>query len=519
VCDIGVDSFDTQRRPCGPIPMTSTTRPSSQSDASPKRPRLRWPIYLQLLIPTVAVVLLASLLATTITVLWIAQRVRNEQSENLRRVGETLSESAYPLTKSVLQQISGYSRAEFVLLTSNGRLQESTLSTEQPWLEDLARIAQSHRTGEDAEHVVVSLGERNYLVDFVSVTNRPHTTEPATLFILYPEDQLASRIRQAVSPALIAGLVAAGIAVAMATWLARRFTRPIRTLVVQTATIAHGDFTPMPVSPRNDELRDLAESINRMTTQLAEHQRQVRHNERLRTLGQLGASMAHQLRNAATGGRMAVELHRRDCPQGAADESLDVALRQFQLMESYLRQFLSLGQAAPAVRQRVHLASLVEEVLRLVRPSCVHAGIDLQFTAPGDCPTFRLSENGTVPFGAASAEPVVIEGDAESLRQLVTNLVLNAVDAAVTGSAVPPRVAVELAQTDAGGKLCVRDTGPGPDPSIHDQLFHSFVTTKPDGFGLGLFVARQIAERHGGRLDWRRDGDMTCFSFEFPLAT
>jgi signal transduction histidine kinase len=168
------------------------------------------------------------------------------------------------------------------------------------------------------------------------------------------------------------------------------------------------------------------------------------------------------------------------------------------LMESYLRQFLSLGQAAPAVRQRVDMASLVEEVLRLVRPSCLHAGIDLQFTAP--------------------AEPITIEGDPESLRQVATNLVINAVDAAVTGPVVPPRVVVELARSDVGGKLCVRDTGAGPAASIHDQLFHSFVTTKPDGFGLGLFVARQIAERHAGRLDWRRDGEMTCFEFEFPVA-
>jgi signal transduction histidine kinase len=275
----------------------------------------------------------------------------------------------------------------------------------------------------------------------------------------------------------------------------------------------------MAVARRNDELRDLAESINRMATQLAAHQRQVRHNERLKTLGQLGASMAHQLRNAATGGRMAIELHRRDCPQGATDESLDVALRQLRLMESYLRQFLSFGQAAPAVRQRVSAASLVEEVLGLVRPACIHAGIDLQFTAPRDCPNFRLSENETVPLGAVSSAGLVLEGDPESLRQLVTNLVINAVDAAAANQSVSPRVLVDVVQDAADrGAIRVRDTGLGPPPAIHDQLFHSFVTTKPDGFGLGLFVAQQIAAQHAGRLDWRREGEMTCFSFDFPLA-
>jgi signal transduction histidine kinase len=481
--------------------MATTTKAETQPQMAEARAplRMRWPIYLQLLIPTVAVVLLASLLATAITVYWIARRVRSEQSEILRRVGVTLGDSRYPLSAPILHQISGYSGAEFVLVTAKGRLQESTLRLERSWQDDLVELAQSRGNEETARPMAVTLGTRDYLVDLVSVSNRPHSTEPATLLILYPEDELTSRIRQAVYPALIAGMIAAVVAMVMATWLARRFARPIHTLVAQTATIAQGDFTPMPVAERNDELCDLAESINRMAVQLAEHQRQVRHNERLRTLGQLGASMAHQLRNAATGGRMAVELHQRDCPRGAADESLDVALRQFRLMESYLRQFLSLGQAAPTVRQRVSVGSLVEEVLTLVRPSCIHAGIELQFVAP--------------------SEAVVIDGDPESLRQLVTNLVLNAVDAAVTGAIVPPRVVVEIARSGAGGAICVRDTGPGPDAAIHDQLFHSFVTSKPDGFGLGLFVARQIAERHGGRLDWRREEGMTCFVFEFPVVT
>jgi len=480
---------------------------------------MRWPIQLQLLVPTVAVVLLASLLATAITAYWTAWRVRCEQSENLRRVVETMGKSDFPKTRQVLDQISGLSGAEFVLLAPDGSLRESTLPMEGPWLYDLAQIAKSHRTGDSFEYTAVSLGERNYLVDFVSVSGRAYTTEPGTLFILYPEDQLASRIHQAVYPALLAGLIAAAVAVAIATWLARRFARPIRVLVAQTATIAQGDFTPMAVARRNDELRDLAESINRMAAQLADHQRQVRHNERLRTLGQLGASMAHQLRNAATGGRMAIELHRRDCPQGPTDESLDVALRQLRLMESYLRQFLSFGQPAPAVCQRIDAASLVEEVLGLVGPSCVHAGIDLQFTAPGDCPNFRLSENGTVPLGAVSPGRIVIEGDPEALRQLVTNLILNAVDAAVASQSVSPRVLVDVVRNSAdGGSIRVRDTGPGPAASVCDQLFHSFVTTKPDGFGLGLFVAHQIAQRHGGRLHWRREGDMTCFVFDFPLA-
>jgi signal transduction histidine kinase len=446
----------------------------------------------------VAVVLLASLLATAITASWLALRVRREQAEDLRRVKRTLGEAAFPLTGPVLLQMKGLSGAEFVLIGPQRRLEESTMPVEKPWLEELARIARAGRTDDGAGRATVSLGKRNYLVDLVGVSSRTPAAAPSTLLILYPEDQLASRIHQAVYPALIAGLVAAGIAVAIATWLARRLDRPIGRLVARTAAIAQGDFTLMPIARRNDELRDLAESINRMTEQLAGHQRQVRHNERLKTLGQLGASMAHQLRNAATGGRMAIELHRRECPQGTADESLDVALRQLRLMESYLRQFLSIEETAPAVRQRVNTTLLVAEVLSLVRPSYVHAGIDLQFATP--------------------PEPMFLCGDPEALRQLVTNLVLNAADAAVAGQSAPPHVRVEIGRSaEGGGSIRVLDSGPGPDPAVRDRLFNSFVTTKRDGFGLGLFVARQIAQRHAGQVRWGRDGEWTCFSFDFPL--
>jgi signal transduction histidine kinase len=479
--------------------MENNTSPLKTAPSIVKPLSLRWPIHRQLLIPMVSVVLLASFLATAITAYWVASRVRGEQSESLRRVAKTLGEGAYPLTRQTLLQMHGFSGAAFVLLSTQGRIQESTLTLNRPNIEELAQIGNAHSAGQKT----ILLDDRNYLVESVAVDRRSHFAEPATLFILYPEDQLTSRIHQAVYPALLAGVIAAAVAAACTTWLARRLARPIRTLVARTATIAQGDFTPMPMPQRNDELRDLSESINRMTSQLADYERDVRHNERLKTLGQLGASMAHQLRNAATGGRMAIELHRRDCPQGENDESLDVALRQMRLMEAYLRQFLSLGDSAdgapPAVSERIQLASLVEEVLGLVRPSCIHAGVELQCIAP--------------------AAPLFLQGDPDGLRQLATNLILNAVDAAVAGRASPPRVQVEITSSPTGGLLRVRDSGAGPPESIRDQLFHSFVTTKPDGFGLGLFVAHQIAERHRGRLQWRREGDWTCFEFEFATTT
>lgn len=456
---------------------------------------LRWPIRLQLLLPMVAVVLAASFSATAITAGWLALRVRTEQAESLRRMAETLAEATYPLSRPVLVQLRGLSGADFVLISAEGKILSSTFSLNSPIpQEQIQQLVNLVAGGAQT----IRLGTKEYLLHRVSLSRRG-SARPDALIILYPEDQMLSRVRQAVYPALIAGVAATVIALLISAWLARRLARPLAQLAARTAEIARGNFASMPLSHRNDELRDLAESINRMAEQLADYEQQVRRQEQMKTVERLGAALAHQLRNAAAGGRMAIELHRRECPAGATDESLEVALRQLRRLESCLRQFLAVEQFTPAAREHLNAAELVEDVLRLLRPSCVHAGIELKFTAP--------------------SKPLFLAGDAEALHQLITNLVTNGIEAASGDRTVAPQVVVKVAkQGDNRGVISVFDTGRGPPESIRNLLFASFVSTKPEGFGLGLFVARQIAERHGGRLCWRREGDRTCFSFEFPLA-
>ena len=235
-----------------------------------------------------------------------------------------------------------------------------------------------------------------------------------------------------------------------------------------------------------------------MTLKLAHYETDVRRNERLRTLDQLGAGLAHQLRNAAAGSRMAIELHQRDCPLTPGDESLAVVLRQLRLMESYLQRFLSLSKPARAIHARAEVTELIDEVLTLMRPTSIHVDVGLEFTRP--------------------MQPLFLRGDPENVRQLLTNLVGNAIDAAALGSPSPPRVIVAAEQAaDGRGIITVCDTGSGPPETVASRLGEAFVTSKPDGVGLGLFVARQIAEAHQGSLDWERRNGWTCFRFAFPL--
>ena len=149
------------------------------------------------------------------------------------------------------------------------------------------------------------------------------------------------------------------------------------------------------------------------------------------------------------------------------------------------------------VRESVSLPAVVADALALVRPTCVHVGIDLAYQRP--------------------SEPLFVRGDAEALHQLVINLVLNAV-AAVNSSCCAAKIIVELERWNNDcAALHVRDTGPGPAAEVADRLFEPFVSGKCEGTGLGLYVARQVAEDHQGSISWQRLDGETCFSVLLPL--
>ena len=244
------------------------------------------------------------------------------------------------------------------------------------------------------------------------------------------------------------GLVAIALAV-----IRSRLVRRIRDLDARTRLIAAGDFRPMPVSNGDDELRDLCEAVNDMARRLAGFQEELRRTERLRVLGQFSGGLAHQLRNAAAGAKLAVELFLQENPS-ADPEPLRVALRQLARIESNLRQFLDLGKPPVEEKQPCDLVKLIDQAVSLLKPQCQHAGTALAWNAP--------------------AEPIVIPGDPSQLSHLFGNVIGNAVEAAGPGGGV----SIGLGAMKDGVSIEVTDTGPGPPPEIAANLFEPFVTGK-----------------------------------------
>jgi signal transduction histidine kinase len=417
-----------------------------------------------------------------------ARRAEERVAGQVRNVGRTLSEATYPLTSPVLEQMKGLSGAEFLVVHPDG----SRLTTFPQGRIDIPPEHSIQAAGEDGLGPPVQVNGKEFRCRRV-ILKDPSPNAATVVYIFYPESLLEEAIADAVRPSFL-GLIFGLVAVVLTFAIGQRLVGRIRALERRTRQIAAGDFSPMPLPRANDELRDLTASVNEMTERLARLHQAVERTERLRLTAQLSSGLAHQLRNSATGAKLALEVYLDGHPNGDR-EALEVTLRQLALMEANLRRFIDLGRPTDTPRQSCLMSAILSEVVDLYRPRCKHAGIELVWSLP--------------------TSEMHVQGDRGQLGDLFGNLIGNAIYAAGPGG----DVAVTLQGNDQAMVVEVSDTGPGPSPDVATRLFEPFVTGKPEGIGLGLAVARHSAEAHGGQISWRRADGRTIFRVELPTES
>lgn len=243
-------------------------------------------------------------------------------------------------------------------------------------------------------------------------------------------------------------------------------------------------------------------AVNTDVTQIRLQDEALRRSEKLAAVGQLASTIAHEINNPLESITNLLYLIRQSKSVGQIHEYADIAQGELSRVSEITLQTLRFHrQQSRAVR--VDVTDIVRSVIALYTGRLVVRKIEVEWNCRG-CPPVHCMEG--------------------EIRQVVNNLVRNALDAMSSGGRILLRIAPKHhhgLQSD-GVKIVVADTGDGIDPAIQQKLFQPFQTTKElTGTGLGLWVSKGIVEKHGGRIDARsRKGHRsgTVFCVWLPLS-
>jgi signal transduction histidine kinase len=307
------------------------------------------------------------------------------------------------------------------------------------------------------------------------------------------EDILADEGRTLV--AIIALALAAGL---VASWLiSRSLARPVADLTRAMAVVGAGDLDHPIHATSRDEIGDLARALERMTAQLRESREQLVQAEKLASIGEMSAAVAHGLRNPLASLRAAAQLVRHHPTSPSATEHLDAIIEEVDRLDRRISHLLSFSRPAPFHPVSESLPRLIEELLPAVAQPLREQRVELEMAVPPALPQVRV--------------------DPMQLEQAILEIVTNAIDAMPAGGRL--RIGAFVSDGTGPGEVVVEvtDTGGGIPDHVLPSVCEPFFTTRQEGTGLGLAIAKRYVEQNGGRLEIAsRPGSGTTVRVRLP---
>ncbi len=303
---------------------------------------------------------------------------------------------------------------------------------------------------------------------------------------------------------IVAGTGAVAICGALLVVLTYTVQRPMVELQQKIAELGGGDLTvSVSFSHRNDEIGDLGRNFNQMVKQLREsreeiellHRTQMSRAEHLATLGEMATGLAHEIRNPLAGIAGVIEIIGRDLPQTSPARAVVKDVRQeIARINHIVTDLLQTARPHPPQVRKSDLNTTVEHAVMLGRQQALAKSVDI-----------TLHKEPSLPE---------VEHDSDQIHQVMLNLLLNAIQAIDKNG----QIAVTIKGHGHEAVIEVFDNGRGIPPQELPHIFRPFYTTKGDGTGLGLSLARRIVEDHQGRIDVTSTlGVGTTFAVVLPI--
>ncbi|MDG2224337.1 MAG: HAMP domain-containing sensor histidine kinase [Rubripirellula sp.] len=438
---------------------------------------------IRLLVPLLGVAVLASV-AVAVGSYWIGDRwARQQASDRYAAIESTIAPATFLLTQPVLRSVSALTKTELLAVNAQGVVIQSSIDAIETTIpKAIAEPSQQLQT--------ISIANRDYQYRTFSRRNRPEE-EDLRIAVLFDENELRATRWTAATLPLVTGLSTIILLTSVTLLLTSRLLRRLARLQSQVDQIAEGNFDLQVHSDTSDEIGLLSRAVTQMGSQLQTMWNTLNRQQGQKLLHQVAGGLAHQLRNSITGARMAVELHQQQC--SADDKSLSVALSQLEQTESHIRRLLLVASGKRERDQPQTVTRCLDDIRGTIDGTARHLRVDLRWEVSDHLDNCQVSDGPT-------------------LHAAVTNLAINALEEA-------SRVEIKV-RRDPGDRLKfeVIDNGSGPPEGVTNDLFEPFVTSKPEGLGLGLPLVASAAQRLGGEVDWRRQSGQTWFTLAIPVS-
>jgi signal transduction histidine kinase len=342
-------------------------------------------------------------------------------------------------------------------------------------------------------------------------------SEPMSFLVQYNRMILARTAVLATAVFAVSG----GAVVVLGVWFVGR---PLHRLAEKAHRVGRGDLTRPLDMPRRDELGKLALAMNEMCGHLAESRErlqleqqrrietleQLRHVDRLRTVGRLAAGVAHELGTPLNTIAMRATMLRNDSTaSNVCRRNATIIHAQTERLSKIVRQLLAYARPRSLKKFTIDLRVVLQQTLEFLKPLATNAGVQLRL--------------------GGVMHPLLASVDADQIQQVMTNLIMNGVQAMPHGGSLNVQVRCEHAEPAVGRDakpgdyfcISVRDEGEGIATKDLKHVFDPFFTTKDvgEGSGLGLSIAFGIVQEHGGWIDvCSQLGEGSCFTVYLPVV-
>ncbi|HJU42635.1 MAG TPA: HAMP domain-containing sensor histidine kinase [Vicinamibacterales bacterium] len=427
----------------------------------------------RIVIPFAVIAIVATLASAFLALAVVSREFEARIQSQILNTSEVISRGGFAFTPAIIRSVKAITGADIIAFDTGSILS----TTVDPSRGDLIRsITESPlvieaRSNPGRGFVAEMQCDSPCYTSYRAIADRPG----AVVAVVLESAETVAALRAVSRTILVAAVASMLVLLIISELVARRVTRPIEDLVQFAQDVAAGARGR--AQEGSDEVGRLGRSFNQMLDRLDESKQALVRSEKLGLAGLFAARVAHDIRNPLAGMKINLQLLE---PALKHDEQkaniVRAVLHDVGQVEAVIRDLIELARPSELRRVPVDLNAVIRTTIRQLEPQLSHRKVRPALHLPDRLPLVLI--------------------DTERFSQALTNVLINASDAMTTGGALDV-----TARAEQGSVIVdVDDEGTGIDPALADRVFDPFVSSKPEGVGLGLVNAKAVVEGHGGRI-------------------